>query len=259
MRKLFLLITLVMFSGIISGQERNFLIVEMMKVDNVQEGDYWETEAFWEKIHDQRVKSGEITGWRLWELKPGGENQGYQYMTVTAFNDPVKMFHGTDLMESAKMAYPDMTEEELLQKLNNSAHTRDLAERIYVEQISSTTGEFAMPLGTVIFLNFMKVDPENTEAYEMAENNFFKPFHQEDVNNKVRNYWAMYRYLLPAGSDAYASHITVDAYENFDQVFNGRVEELPALTAEQTSSMEEGLATRDHKMVYIGRLLRKVQ
>jgi hypothetical protein len=43
-----------------------------------------------EKIHDQRVKNGNIIGWDLWSLQPGGEDQGYQYLTVQIFTDPVK-------------------------------------------------------------------------------------------------------------------------------------------------------------------------
>ena len=80
-----------------------------MKVDNEQEAAYAETEAFWEKIHQQRAKNGDIIGWDLWALQPGGEDQGFQYMTVNLYNDPVKMMSGGDgdtFMASAKAAYP---------------------------------------------------------------------------------------------------------------------------------------------------------
>ncbi|MEH6513192.1 MAG: hypothetical protein V7734_08840 [Maribacter arcticus] len=48
-----------------------------MKVDNEQMAAYDETETFCEKIQQQRVKSGDILGWDLWSLQPGGEIQGF--------------------------------------------------------------------------------------------------------------------------------------------------------------------------------------
>ncbi len=49
-----------------------YLIFEFMRVDGEQSSAYMETEDFWEGIHQQRVKSGEIIGWDLWSLLPGG-------------------------------------------------------------------------------------------------------------------------------------------------------------------------------------------
>ena len=94
MKNLLIIVVLMLFSITAIAQEKLYLIFEFMKVDNTQETAYAETEALWEKIHQQRVKNGDIIGWDLWSLAPGGEDQGYQYMTVTVFNDPLKMFKG---------------------------------------------------------------------------------------------------------------------------------------------------------------------
>ncbi len=73
------------------AQDKLYLVFEFMKVDNEQVAVYMETESFWEKIHEQRVKNGDIIGWDLWSLKPGGEDQGFQYMTVNLYKDAVSM------------------------------------------------------------------------------------------------------------------------------------------------------------------------
>lgn len=126
--KLGLSLILVLLFWSSSAQEETYLIFEFMKVDNNQESVYFETEDFWEKIHEQRIASGDITGWDLWQLLPGGEDQGYQYLTVTVFDDPLKMMQaGGGILESAKMAYPDLSDEELNKRMNMSADSRDLA------------------------------------------------------------------------------------------------------------------------------------
>ncbi|RAJ25362.1 hypothetical protein LX77_01665, partial [Gelidibacter algens] len=91
MKKLLILIALMLLGNNGFAQDKLYLILEFMKVDNEQEAAYMETEAFWQKIQEQRVKNGDILGWDLWSLQPGGEDQGYQYLTVTLYNDPLKM------------------------------------------------------------------------------------------------------------------------------------------------------------------------
>ncbi|NNM23700.1 MAG: hypothetical protein HKO54_09100, partial [Flavobacteriaceae bacterium] len=165
MKKLCILLMALMVFSISNAQDQLYLIIELMKVDNSQESSYEETEAFWEKIHQQRANSNAIIGWDLWQLYPGGEDQGYQYATVTLFNNKAAMFKGGGLMASAKKAYPNMTEEQLTNKLNSAAATRDLAVRIYAERIATTKGNFQMAVGTMASFDWMKVTMGNYQAY----------------------------------------------------------------------------------------------
>jgi hypothetical protein len=115
-----------------------------MQVDNEQESAYTETEEFWEKIQVQRVKGGDILGWDLWALSPGGEQQGFQYLTVSLYNDPVKMIDGScwvNPVDRTKAAYPNISEADLEKKLNQSSTTRDLAVRIFAKEIATIKGE----------------------------------------------------------------------------------------------------------------------
>ena len=72
MKKTLLIVALILFTISSFAQDKLFLVFEMMKVDNEQEMAYWETENFWEKIHQQRANNGDIIGWDLWQLSPGG-------------------------------------------------------------------------------------------------------------------------------------------------------------------------------------------
>ena len=258
MKKRFAIILLTMFVVQLSAaQEKLYLEFDFMKVDNEQDAGYAETEAFWEKIHEQRLKNGDIIGWDLWALQPGGEDQHYQYLTVSLYNDPVKMMSGADwehLIDRAKAAYPDMSEEDLTKKLNHTAATRDLAVRIFLELIDGTTGDFDMPLGTVASIDLMKVDLDNYSAYEQAESEVFKPAHQKDVDAGLKGSWGLARFISPIGSDTYASHVTVNMYKDYEQYFkdyqrfymeNG--DDGPAQTDAQAKAIQDGIATRDMK------------
>ena len=270
MKKLFVIILLTLFVVQLSAaQEKLYLEFDFMRVDNELDALYAETEAFWEKIHEQRLKNGDIIGWDLWALQPGGEDQNFQYLTVSLYNDPVKMMSGAaweNILDRAKAAYPAMSEEDLTKKLNQTAATRDVAVRIFLELIDGTTGDFDMPLGTVASIDLMKVDLDKYSAYEQAESKVFKPAHQKDVDAGLKGSWGLARFISPIGSDTYASHLTVNMYKDYEQYFkeyqrfymeNG--DDGPAPTDAQAKAIQDGIATRDMKYVYLATLIKTVK
>jgi len=260
MKNLLILIACMFLGNNVIAQDKLFLVFEFMKVDNEQETAYLETESFWEKIHEQRTKNGDILGWDLWSLQPGGENNGYQYLTVTLYSDPVNMMSGAGVFEAAlKAAYPKMTEAELNKTFNNTAKSRDLAKRAYLEQIATTKGSFDMPIGTIAGINLMKATDLNYETYEKFETEIFQPMAQKEVDAGIRENWNLMRYLLPTGSDVYATHITADMYKDYNQLFNGGTVDGPELSEDQMKKIQEGLMTRDMKYKYLATLIKKVR
>lgn len=260
MKRSILLLMALVFSLSTVGQEKLYLVFEMMKVDNEQEGAYMEVESFWEKIHEQRVKNGDIIGWDLWRLSPGGESQGFQYMTVNLYDDPVKMMSNAgDFDEALKAAYPDMSEEDLNKKFNMTPKTRDLAVRIFLEQVDATDDDFAMPLGTVARINMMKVEDGNYNKYEKMETEVFKPMHQRGVTNGNLSSWGLLRIMSPSGSDTYASHITVDMFKDMAHMFAPNTNDGPELTEDQMKQINEGIAARDLKYTYVATLIKTLK
>lgn len=258
MKKVLILGVALMMGFTAIAQEKLFLTFEFMKVDNEQEGAYMETESLWEKLHEARVKKGDIVGWDLWALRPGGEDQGFQYLTVTVHSDPIKMLEGGGFQEAFAAAFPNITEKE--QKIMDAtAKTRDLAVRIYAEEISNTTGEFDMPIGSIAQMDMMKVDMGNYALYEKAEDEIFKLLHQGAVDAGAKESWGLVRFMSPIGSDTYASHMTVSMFKDINQMLNQNITWNEGATPERTKLMQEGIAARDMKYVYIARLIKKVR
>ncbi len=236
--------------------ENLYLVFEFMHVDNEQESDYAETEAFWEKVHEQRVKNGDCIGWDLWSLSPGGENQGSQYLTVSLYNDPVKMMDGGDFGKAWNAAFPGISDEESNKKMEHTAKSRDLAYRLFLQQIDVAGSDYDMPLGTLAIINFMKAKPGQAGAYEKMESEVFKPAHQRDIDAGGRAMWGLMRNMMGYGTEAYASHITVDMYSGYDQFFNGSSGSDGSDMSEAYAKMNE---TRDLKSMYHAKLIKKVR
>lgn len=224
MKKLILFVAIILFGSNTIAQRKTYLLFEFMKVTPAQESTYLETENFWKKIHDQRVKNGEILGWQLWRLQQGGENQNYQYVTVQVFNEPNKMFQdggGESFLTIAKKAFPTISEAELLLKRTESLKSRDLTETFYLEQIDQTKGQFNVSLGTVMGINFMKVSPNNYAKYENAESKIFKPEWQNRVDEGRAGSWSLLKVITPEGKafNSGISHVSLDKFKDFNQLF----------------------------------------
>jgi len=262
MKNLATLVLLALCYQVSFAQDDVYLVFEFMRVDNEQASSYAETENFWEKIHEQRVKNGEMDGWDLWSLQPGGEDQKFQFVTVHLYNDPVKMMEGSSweqFMASAKAAYPDMSEEQLIKKVQHSAKTRDLGARVYTKLVNATDDEFNMPMGTVARINFMKATNGNYSAYEKAEGEVFKPTHQKSVDSGHMGSWGLARVMVPYGSDVYISHLTFDMFNNYTHMFSGMNNDGGTMTPEQQKAVQDGLATRDLRWSAMGPLIKKVR
>lgn len=239
-----------------TAQEKTYLVFEFMKVENAMEMEYAEVENFWEKIHTERIKKGEIIGWDLWTLLPGGTNQGYQYLTVTIFDDPVKMMEGgKGMWDSAVKAYPDLSEDDLMSHFSATAKSRDLAARVFLVIDDETKSDFKMTPGIVASIDFMKAAEGKYSDYVDMERNLYKPHHQKLIDNNVKKHWVFATVMLPAGSDAYATHITANMYSDFNQLFDAMTFDA-GITDEQAGKMEKALETRDMKWMYIAQLLK---
>lgn len=259
MKKLFTALALFVVITLGSAQE-TFLVFEFMKVEDHKIVSYLDTESFWEKIHVERVKNGSIVGWDLWSLLPGGSDQGYQYLTVTVYNDVVKAFEGDDIFIAAKKAYPSMTEKDLSLNLMEGLSTRVLGQKIILSVVKATESDFKMEIGTVNRINLMKVKDASYGEYEKGENEVFFPIHQNRVELGEMAHWSLARVMFPGGSKVKLTHMTFDMFKDYTQMKNYYGESKAEKPNEETlKKMEDVSKQRDLFWTYHGRLLKKVR
>ncbi len=252
----FALVLLISFSTKAQEKESSlYLLFEFMHVDGTNSVDYWQVEDFWSGIHKQRVADKSILGWDLWTLTPGGTSQGSQYLTVTLFSslgNMLRAINGMDVMAYAKKAYPKKTDKELGAMFEKTGKARNLANQVLFKQVDKTKDEFAMKVGTMITMDIMK---QTDDSYEKVESEIFKPWHQEMVTKGKKGSWQLLRAILPAGDEAYGSHLTVSMYNDAAQLSSfmegwggGDMNMMTSL------AVKEGLKTRIWKEVKIGTL-----
>lgn len=252
MKKLLILSMVIFMTLSIRAQDSSsdlYLVFEFMKVNDEQGSNYIEVEEFWSGIHKQRIADKKITGWDLWSLTPSGSEQGSQYLTVTLYSslqDMLAPINFDDIMASAKKAYPDKSDEDFTAMMNKTTASRDIAHQLFLKQIDATEGDFEMAVGTMAAMGLMKQVNNN---YEKAESEVFKPWHQQMVNDGKKGSWGLIRVILPTGSDAYATHLTVNMYKDVAQFVAERESGSGEIDGLTELAVEEGMQSRDMREV----------
>lgn len=262
MKKIFTLALLIFASTCLYAQESEqplYLLFEFMQVNDEDNSDYWEIEQFWSEIHKQRVADNNIIGWDLWTLTPSGTVQGSQFMTATLYSSLEAMLEGIPngkFSEYVQKAHPTLSDDDLAKMSAKVVSSRDMAHQVYGKQISKTTGDFEMKVGTVMQIDIMK---QLDNSYVKMENEIFKPWHQKQVDNGSKGSWGLVQIMLPAGSQAYATHITFNMYDNMKQLSSSLENWGGEMDLKTSLAVQESLKTRDWKEVKIARLVMMIR
>jgi len=263
MKKLLTLALVIFLTMRINAQEKPqqlYLLFEFMQVSAEHGSDYMAVEDFWSAIHKQRIADKQIIGWDLWSLTPSGTKQGSQYFTVTVFPSLQAMMEAAtswDAMATAKKAYPKMTDKDLNAMFDKTAKSRDLAHQVFFKQVDKTKGNFQMQVGTFATLDIMK---QLDDSYEKAESEIFKPWHQDMVDKGKKGSWELLEAILPAGSEAYGTHVTVSMFKDLPQLtafLEASSGDTPDLKTQ--IAIKDGFKTREWKEMKIAKLERMIR
>jgi hypothetical protein len=235
-----------------------YLLFEFMQVKGDNGSDYQQVEEFWSGIHKQRVADKSIIGWDLWSLTPSGTKQGSQYLTVTLFaslENMLKAINSLDVYGYAKKAYPTKTDKEFNAMFDKTGKSRDMANQVLFKMVDQTTGDFDIKVGTLATLDIMK---QVDDSYEKVESEIFKPWHQQLVDQGKKGNWGLLRAILPAGSEAYGTHITFSMFKDEAQLAASWEDQGGNINLMTQLAMKEGLKTREWKEVKLAKLIMTV-
>lgn len=257
MKRLLMISLLVLLvSAAAIAQNNRYLVFEFIKVESGQTFDYLEYKEFLGKIYEQAVSNGDIAGWDFWSLQKGPNNENFQYATITYFDDPVKMMNGIStekLVELAKEAFPDMSENKIEERIRQSVNIRDLAMISYMVEIASSEEQLKMEPGMLASFDLMKAAEGREGEYEKAEKEVFLPIHEKKIDAGLMESWSLLRTAFPTGSEAKSTHMTVNIYSNYMQFFNS-LEYAESPTEKEQEIIDRGYSSRDQKWIYLATL-----
>jgi hypothetical protein len=247
MKKLLTLALVIFMTIRINAQEKSqlYLLFEFMQVNDEQGSNYWAVEDFWSQIHKQRVTDKTILGWDLWSLTPSGAKQGSQYFTVTLFPSLQAMLEAAtswDVIATAKKAYPKMSEKDLNAMMEKTVKSRDIANQVFIKEIDKTKDDFEMKPGIMATMDIMK---QLDDSYEKVESEVFKPWHQKMVNDGKKGNWDLLQVILPAGTEAYGTHLTVSMYKDAAQLAAFMEGSVGTIDFTTQTAVNQGFKTRE--------------
>ena len=155
-----------------------FALVECMKVKPENENRYLEVEKnIWKPLHLERAKQGNIMGWMLYRVRFTGTDDKYNYVTVTLFNDPLKIEDPWKNIDPAKV----LPGKDLDAAMKETGESRDLVSGILINRQAFVYPESGPGGSKYIQVDYMKVEQGKETEYNDVEINIWKPVHNEFI------------------------------------------------------------------------------
>lgn len=182
------------------------------------------------KIVENEIKSGNLLQWSGYEvISPTGSQTDYNIVVVTV-SDKLEMLldpPGT-VKEMMSKNFPNLSQPQRDKVAKQFGESRTLVKKeIYA--VMTTTGENNGPATTspskYIAVDYMTPVPGKEMEYATMEMERFKPIHKERIKMGASLGWVMLRKVLPADSKDDAPFVTVNMYNDFSGMMDGKYEE----------------------------------
>jgi hypothetical protein len=182
------------------------------------------------KIVENEIKGGNLLQWSGYEvLSPTGSQTDYN-VVVVAVSDKLEMLldpPGTN-KEMLLKNFPNLSQAQRDKVAKQFGEARTLVKKeIYA--VMTTTGENDGPPTATpakyIAVDYMTPVAGKEGEYATMEIETFKPIHKERIKMGASLGWVMLRKVLPADSKDDAPFVTVNMYNDFSGMMNGKYEE----------------------------------
>jgi len=236
--KKFVILLLTLVTSFAFAQETVYAHFYFGTVDSQKVKKHIENElSTFKKIHEYRMKKGEILAWDMWQMVNSGTANAKQttFLYVTLFND-------FDDFEKWEILWDERVSE--IEKYEKNKEFRSVVQSVFDDYTSiseymvSSKGHFGTQHSSqpskFMVLNYMSVEEFRESDYEDLEINTFLPMHQRDG---VRTGWELYKVLNNyLGTDQVINYITADYFNRFGDIMESRDAPLPK---EQVSTVKE--------------------
>jgi hypothetical protein len=221
-----------------------YIQIDYMKTFPGMEQSYVDMEKnIWKKIHQERIHSGEILAWKLYQVQyPSGTETEYNYVTILVFSSFFNLDDDNEEFEEIiKRAHPDKS----LEELNRVAMKNRMLIRSDVFRSSNRFPLESDMSAKSLLVDYMKVLPQNLDDYLKLELEVWKPLHKTRyMENNIKG-WGLYELQFPGGTTYPYTHLTFTNYENWGQIKDSWPEDIWKRI--HPSADQESLVNRTHK------------
>jgi hypothetical protein len=200
-------------ASIAEAQETSYAQHDYMKVPAGQTQAYLDLEQeLWKPIHRERAQDETIEGWNLYEVVyPAGAERSYDYVTVS-FYDAWDRLESPYAEEHLTKAHPNMDPQELTQR---TVQSRSLVRSEVVEVVARATGEETASEGAqYVTVDYMEVPEGGASDYVQAEQELWKPIHQELIERTSQTGWFVVE-LQFEGAEAPYQYMTIRPFADW--------------------------------------------
>jgi hypothetical protein len=178
------------------------------------------------KIMDQEIKNANYYQWAAYEvLMPTGNQTDYNVVVVSV-TDKIDMLldpPGT-MKEVFAKNFPDMNEARRSEVMGNYAAYRNVMKREIYTVVSSTgtDGPPTKKPSKYVQVDYMTPVAGKSAEYVKMETETFKPVHLQRMKLGALMGWVMLEKILPGDTNDPAPFVTVNFYDNFDGMVDGK-------------------------------------
>lgn len=213
MQKYLLILPFLIFLTTKSAHAQNIIGV----VDYISTNDpdaYLELEKEWQKIHEERLKSGVIIGWAVYQVMFKTVEDPYNFVTLCWY-DAFSKLDKEIPDEIRKAAYPDKSEEDwkIFEKKTDEIR-KLISSGVFHQRMSCSFG--LDHLGKYYVLNEISVKPGKSKEYLEVVEKIYKPVYEEDIKNNGRTTWSLWA-KWPGNMKDF-QYVTADGYTNLEQI-----------------------------------------
>lgn len=203
-----------------------YVVLHYMKVAPGKAEEYLRLEQqVWKPVHQDRVKSKEMVGWRLYAVPYTADPQReYDYVTANIY-DNVAATEGNGLLEVFQRRY---TAREATANLAKTGAARQMV-RAEVWRLVEQTVPRSPASSTAVAPRYLTVDYMRSKPggnYVAVERDIWKPIHQERLASGMSGGWSLYSLVLPGGTSYPYDYATVNALTSLSALTDPYTEAL---------------------------------
>lgn len=185
--------------------------------------------TYTKKAFDQEIKDGKYISWQVYDvLSPFGDEAPYDIVGVavtTKFDELIDP-PGSN-KEVFSKAFPEMTDAQVSDVMKAFASSRKFVRREIYQEISSTADD-GPPTKTpakYVQVDYMTPVAGKEQQYARMESETFRPIHKQRMKLGALKGWVLLQKILPGDSEDPSPYVTVNFYDNFDGMMDGKYEQ----------------------------------